>query len=502
MVLPAHAVPGMEGELKLGYIFSDEEGNCGVYRPTYNVYEGAALSLRDFHHQFAGGIRVRADLENLTLKNRRVHAGISRSGLFGLELTGSQYRRRYDFAGKASTRRDQLGGQLWVQPVQEIRLFGGYSFAKKEGESVEWFDPGYLTSVRATDYDQHAYHAGIQLNHRGSMVRTEYRRSDFTDQLSRADDRQTTRFKVVAMTPLPHFRQILLSGGYQHFRHAIDTMAARTSANTVWGGGTWSLPRGYSLKYTFIFDRALDTGQPAATDNITQAAYAGKVWPGTGGATFGYQHAINDDYYDETQTDGFSAGGWVKPRKEMTFKGQFGIQREDVKDGTTLTGDEDLTRYSVSATYQPEPLTLRVKYEDKKRDNADIGSSVDFRRLSADMTLLRKPLGELTGSYALLAGEYQNNDSSFEFTDHVLGGSWLSPVFHRLQAGVDGTYYRSKRDLDVESFSLRLAGHYEFVDGYRFNVSYAAHNFDDLLVYNTYYTANIVEISVSKNLSF
>jgi hypothetical protein len=499
----ASASPETAGEVRLGYVYTDEVGNRSVYQPTYNLYEGAALSLRDFRRQFTSGVRLHADLENITLKNRRMNAGISRSGLFGLDLTGSQYRRTYNFAGDHSTRRDQAAGQVWIKPVNEIKIFGGYGLTNKEGNIVEWFDPGDLSIARATDYQQQQYHAGLQVNHRGSMVRTEYRVSDFADRLAVANDRQTTRFRVVAVTPLPRFRNIQLNGGYQHFRHAIDALATRTSVNTVWGGGTWYLPQGYSLKYDFIFDRANNTGDLVATDNITQAAYAGKVWPGVGGVTLGYQLKINDDYDDEAQTDGFISTGWVKPHRKLTFKGQFGVQREEIKDGATLTGNEDLTRYAFTAAYQFDPLTLRLKHENKKRENDDIGSTADFKRLSADLVLVHRTLGELAGSYALARGDYDNSSSDrFEFTDHMLSGSWLSPAYHGLRGGVEGTYYRSKRDLNVESFSLRLTGSYEFIAGYRLGAGYAAHNFDDLLVNDGYYTANIVEMYISKSLSF
>lgn len=496
----ASAASNVEGEVKLGYIYIDETGNLSIYQPTYNLEDGVAVSLENLRYQSAGGLRLHADLTNITLDNRRFSGGLSRSGLLSLNVWGSQYRRTYDFAGHNATRRDQYGGQTWLKPLRFVKVYGGYALIKKEGRQVEWFDPGDIIIPRATDYRQHRYHAGMQLNHNGSMIQAEFRRHDFNDQLNGLNDRQTTRYKVVAVTPLPKFRNIQLNSGFQHFRNALDTSGRRTSANTVWGGGRLFLPDGYSVKYSFIFDRAENSGDIVATDNITQAVSAGKTWRGRGGLSFGYQYKINDDYYDEARTDGLLASGWVMPYPQLALQGRFGMQKEEIKDGATLTGNEDLTRYSFSATYRPKPFTLRVKHENRKRENDDIGSTVDFDRLSADLVFARDALGELTGSYALLQGEFHNSDSQFEFTDHILSGSWRSPLYHRLQAGVEGTYYRSKRDLDVESFSLRLTGSYMFIEGYHLGASYAAHNFDDLLVYDGYYTANIVEIYLSKSL--
>jgi hypothetical protein len=56
--------------------------------------------------------------------------------------------------------------------------------------------------------------------------------------------------------------------------------------------------------------------------------------------------------------------------------------------------------------------------------------------------------------------------------------------------------------LDVESFSVRLTGVYSFMTDYELEVAYSAHNFDDLAdpspVYSRYYTANVVQVSLSR----
>jgi len=68
--------------------------------------------------------------------------------------------------------------------------------------------------------------------------------------------------------------------------------------------------------------------------------------------------------------------------------------------------------------------------------------------------------------------------------------------------GLGVTYYRSQRDLDVESFILRFKLAYGFYSGYRIEIKYDVHNFDDFLFLDRYYTANIVEINLIKNISF
>jgi len=431
-----------------------------------------------------------------------MRVGVSRSGLLGVDLAMNQYRRTYNFEGDQATRRDQVGGQLWVKPIRYVKVFGGYTRVAKSGDALELFEPGYSGGIRETDYTQNRYNVGVQAMHKGSMVQAEYRTSEFSDQLNDTDDRKTERYKVVAVTPVPFYRNIQLNGGFQHFRNAIDSRASRTSANTVWGGGRLFIRGGYSLQYSFVFDRAENSGDLVATDNITQAVYAGKVWRGIGGLTAGYQYSVNDDYYDEAEANGFFVSGWVTPHPAWNFKADFGTRKEEIKSGATLTGDEDFSRYSLTAAYRRDPATIRVKFEDRKRDNNDIGSSVDFQRITSEIVLIRDIPGEVTGLYSYSLGEYENTGGEFEFVDHVLHGSWLIPEYRRLQGEVTGTYYRSKRDLDVESFSVGFTGRYTFVPGYRIEVAYSAHNFDDLRYWDRqYYTANIVEINLIKSLS-
>jgi hypothetical protein len=76
------------------------------------------------------------------------------------------------------------------------------------------------------------------------------------------------------------------------------------------------------------------------------------------------------------------------------------------------------------------------------------------------------------------------------------------PDYKKISAGFGFQYYRSKRDLDTESFQLRFKGGYSFHAHYRIEAVYNVHNFDDLRVTDQYYTSNIVEINLIRKLAF
>jgi hypothetical protein len=490
------------GTVKLGYIYTDEDGNESVYQPTFNLYDGPVLSLENFSYRFADGTRLRANLENVTLKNRNLRAGIMRSGLYGLNLSHSQYRRTYNFEGNHSTRRDRSNGDAWLKPVKYVKLFGGYGRTARSGRMVNWYEPGYGIFPEDVDYVHQHYHGGLQLNYQGAMILGEYRGGKFEDDVSSANDRKTKRMKVVAVTPVPMHHNIQLNGGFQRYEHEVDSSGRKLEANTVWAGGRIGLPSNFSAKYSFVFDRSRNTGDIVATDNIVNAGYLSKAWPGRATATVGYQHAINDDYYDAKKADAFFVGGSIKPSDVIAVRAEFGTRIEEVTDGQTLTGDEDRTRYRGTVTYTRDKAIARIAYEGKHRTNDDLGFKSDFNRASADLWW-QDALGTLHGSYAFIVGDYENatDADAFEFTDHVVAGDLTVPITQALEAVIEGTYYRSLRDIETESFSTKFTGRYSLgTPRYTLAVSYAAHNFDDLRRYRAYYTANIVEITLSRDL--
>ena len=506
MIMLSVGVTGSEydGVVKVGFVYVDDEGNRGVNQSTYNLYEGAALSLEKFSYRFDDGTRVFGNFRNITLNNRNLVLGVTKSGLYGLTMRNNQYRRTYSFQGSRFTRRHQTNGQFWVQPHRHLKLFGGYGQTGKKGQMVDLFEPAGNTALTTVDYTQKYFNAGARLKYKRSVAELEYRGSDYSDDTNDANDRSSKRFKLTVATPLPKHENLLVNGGFQRFESEIPNQIDTLTANTVWGGLKFFYGDGYSLRYSFIFDRSRRTGDLSATDNISHAVYGSKLWRGHGGFSVGYRYKINDDVRDEVTTNGYFFSGWVDVVPEVILKAGFGSEKKEVQKGRTLTGDEDFTRYWASAKYRFTLGFVRVKLANKKTENDDIGSSAEFTRVATDLSLFSENYGQLQTSYAYLDGDFENSGGAFRFREHIVTGDLLSAAYHNLRAGFGGTYMRSKRDLDVESFLVRLTGIYSFTHDYKVEVVYSAFNFDDLAdpspTYSRYYTANVVEVILAKEL--
>jgi hypothetical protein len=370
--------------------------------------------------------------------------------------------------------------------------------------SRELFEPDNDVNTNSVEYTQQKYHAGVRVSQRQSVVEAEFRGSNYTDDLNDLNERKTLRYRATGRTPVPRYEFILLNAGFQHFESRLTHRSDTLSANTFWGGARASFKGGYSARYSLIFDRSRRTGDVVASDQIAQTISVGKSWPARGGLAVGYTHTIHDDVFDALASDAVSASGWFNATPKLTFRANAGTTRTDVDEGGTLIGSRDMTRLGASATYAYKYGKLRVRAENRHREYEDLGTEADYERAGADFTLAVQKYGELVTAYSYVNGDFVNTDSVFSFSDHSLIADYWSPVIRHAQVGVGGTYLRSWRDLDIERFSVRLTARYHIVPAYVAEVAYSAHNSDDFQdtvgVYTQYYTANIVEISITREL--
>jgi hypothetical protein len=509
----------LSGQLKLGYIYLDDDGNRSVDRSTFNLYEGASLSLERFRYRFGDNWRLNANLRNLTLNNRNLSIGLDRPGLFGVSLDHHKYRRVYSFAGDHATKRDATGISAWFYPHEYVKLFASGSYMQKRGEQVPLFDVTSRPEPTSFDYAQTKLRGGVQFDYQGRSLRAEYRAVDYQDELNTARDQQRSLVQLRGYVPLPRLERVIVNGGFQHFESKYTDSDFTFSANTVWAGGLADLPHGFWLRYHFKFDRASSDSDLIATDNISNLGYVGYEIPGLLRASIGYQDHINDDFEDEIRGSSLFASGWLQPLPFLELKGEYGDRSEDIEDGERLLGEQDQMRHRYSLRLKNKDWgSLSLHGESLERENQQLGSEVDFDRYSADMLLLGSDrlrfdlpilkwiqLIHVSGGYSYAEGLYTNNTSEFEFVSHtVTGAIWLS-VADKARLGHTLVYYRSEEDLDVESFRLRFEGEVELTAGFGLEAVYRVHNFDNLtrpvLPYDQYYTTNIVELNLTKSLS-
>jgi len=494
------------GRVKAGYVFVDEVGNLGVNQETYNLYDGPALSLEDFQYRAANGVNVTADLTRITLNNRNLRASVSKPGLFGLSVSNHQYRRIYSFDGDRFTRRRSTAGEAYVHPIKEVKIFGGYALDEKYGQSRYVVRPYGESVYGSTDYSHTSFHVGGQATYRQGNLRLEYRRFDFTDDTKAAGDRQADQFTIDAFAPVPKYQKLVLSGGYQYRKDRHVPSAVELKTNQGWAAARVYLPRDFIAEYRFVAARSDHTLRPVEIDNFVNTASVSRTWPKYGGLRLGYEYRSCDDILNRTVAQGFLFAGWFRYHDRLTLRARLALRRENVIDGATLVGDEDLTRHEISARYQITAWgDLLVRYQGRIKKNDDIGARADYNAVTAELNLARTSYGRLSVTYSYYQGEYDNRTGAdpgrYEFGDHVLTGAVHTVEYRNLQVWAGGSYYRAKRDRDTEKIGGRVGGQYQLPRGYRVEAEYQVMNYDDYLVIDEYYTGNIVMVNLIKSFT-
>ncbi len=494
---------GGSGEVKIGYVYLDEEGNQSSYHPTFNLYEGPTFSLEGFRYRFDNGLLLRANLENVIMNNRNLSASLSKPGLFDLRVGHDQFRRIYSFDESAYTRRHTERASLSVYVLPQIEVFGGLLMQERTGKSEDLFDPKPVARTVEVDYQRMFFNAGLHVFHHGSTITGEYRGDQFTDNRSSARDQMRSEFRLAGLISIPRYSWIKAVGGFRHYETKFDESDFGISNNRGYGGGLVLLPQNVSVKYVGVLDRTSSDSDFVATDNMTHSGYVSWEKPQKFGFTAGYQFDVNDDYEDEVRANSSYFSFWSKPAKGFEWRGEYGMRKEEIEDGVRLTGDEEYNRHRTSAKYRHEKYgSIGVKWDSRERDNDQLGSSLDMNRFGIDGVLLVEKYGHINAGYVYGKGEYENREAMFEFTDHLVFGDVTTKEYKGVTLGGGALYYRSRRDLDVEHFNVRLTGALRFYQDYRLEVEYNAYNFDDLLVLDEYYTGNVVQISLIRGLSF
>lgn len=492
------------GTLKLGYITIDHEGNKGINQSSFNLYEGVALSLENYTAYLDNGMRVNANLRNITLKNRNLFLDVNKPNHGGVQFRHSAYRRYYDFDGDMETKRTMTGGNVWWQAHPWFKVTGDISVNKRSGEMTQLFAPGSLTETDEVDFTDTYYGVGLTYQRNRTTGVVEYRGSSFKDDINEFDDRTTGRFRATIATPIPKHEQFSVIGGYQYYKLNVKDRNDTLTANTVWAGARFYRTCGLSLGYNIVFDRAGRTGDFVDTDNLTHAFSAAKVWRGRGGINLGYRYSANDDLFVKRTGNSFSASGWFKPIPDLTIRAGHGMTSMDVDEGRTLTGRLDRDRAWASARYALPDGWVRVKMTAIQTEYEDLETSADYVKGAADAYYELAKFGALSGSYAYYRGDYTNDDGRYVFADHSLSGDIMTAEYYHAKLGFGGTYWRSRRDEDIESFSVRFTGWYTLTNGLGLELTYQSHNFDNFNdpspVYTEYYTDNIVEVTLTYDL--
>jgi hypothetical protein len=493
------------GKIGFGYVFVDEDGSRAVNSQTFNTYEGVALSMYDWRYNWENGTSLKANLKNITLNNRDLRLWLGKPGRFSLSATNNQYRRVYSDSASNYTRRRSTNVQAMFQASRYFKVFGGYGRTDKHGTDFFILPAINDTINRSTDYGYKSYNFGTQMGDRYGLVRAEYRRFDFTDNTGLSTDRKAEQVDLYTSSTVPSVKWLYLAGGLNLRKDKVESTGTDLKTNQWWGGAKAYLTPTLLLDYRLVFATTKRNSPQRTIDNLQNVISLGKTWSRRGGVRVGYENRISDDFVNRTSSDGLLANAWLRPNMHWYFEAAISTRKADVTDGVTLLGDESRTNHAVSALYSDDKWgSLGARWEGHIRTNDDINSRTEYNVLSGELNLIDAKKGRLTvtHSYYVRTFENRSDNTSYEFADHVLTGHAYLTEIKQLTVDFGGTWYRSKRDQDMEKLSGDIGVAYRIQPTLQLAGRYRVYNFDNFLVTDEYYTANIVEFKLIKDVQF
>jgi len=495
----------------IGYTVVDQTGNQAVAPESYDLYEDPGFSISDVLIRSSHHYVLTAELENLNLENRSIRASLRRPGRMSLEGRYRKSRRVYDFVGAQRTYRTASGIDAVLIPHRAVKVMGGFAHTGREGSIVSTIDPfdnfGGTGStnlpVTLTDYSVNTYYAGTQIRHRHSMVDIRYRQSDYADDLNGELDRSAKHIRVQVFTPIPQHDEITVNAGFSTGWNRVDARDDKRKENVGWGAVAWQIKPDWTARYKLLFSRTDNEADGLETDNAVSTFFLTKRFLQRAQISAGYGFRSQDDLVGRTETNALVFKGSVRPYHSILVRGQTAWSWKKDDNGTRLVGDEDITRHRWEIQYtHPAAHMLTVRYHDRRRDFADLGSETDSRTIATTLSINLPQWGRVIGTYSYSNGEYENSTSEFDYEQHLISARATTIQYRHVQLTAGLTYLRSRLGSDIEKILFSLGAEVDLTHGYQFNVRYNAQNYDDFTFTNRYYTANVIEMNIQKLLNF
>jgi hypothetical protein len=499
---------GWEGTLKLGGIVLEEEGDLSTVQETFNIHDGFSISRIRLAGSSNPDNYLMLDLKEINLDGRQGSFLYRRPGMLRLTASFDQHRQVFDpRRGVNSERKDwKFGARL--TPVEWLRLSGAFNYMDRNGERLAY--PAGTGSVLGTetasalgtgyDYSMRTGQLGAEVRKDRRGVALDYRMTDFTDDLNIDADRTGNVVSARAFTPGPLFPDKvthLLRAAY-----GVSELSGREVDYTLIGFRYTGVVRPVTelqLKYGFDAQRVDHETTDLKTDRFQHNLDA--TFHHRDGSVFGgYSYETNDDDSHLTSYNSWRAGASLRGDRHTARIRYSGREKKDTEE-LTLLKDVEASRFLADLEVKPlDDLTLGLGLNVRDREFPDIGVESKGRVLRANAGWAYPGWGRLSGTYSYTQDEFTDLAAGYDVNSHVVTArADLERIKNtRLSGGV--TYLDIGKDLDIEKSILFVEGEYTVAKDYHFEVKYNVYNYDDYVLLDRYYTANVVWFNVAYDI--
>ncbi|MEJ2721481.1 MAG: hypothetical protein P8181_10140 [bacterium] len=492
-----------DGTVKIGGVIIDEQaGDLSAMQETYNLYEGFAFSQIKLNGRFDPKTYFRLNLSDINMDSRKGNLDFWMPGR--LKLYGRYDQNRWVLDPNRienSYRKDwRFGG--WFVPVEGLKLTADYGIQTRDGEHVG-YPMGTASNLgNAYDYMLQTGNFEAEFTKESRSVAVSYDFSSYSDDLNEVRDRFGYVFAARLRTPCYFTDKIThMVRGAAGKREITNIDSDYTLMNFQYVGVARPL-REFQFKYNFYAGRIDDNATGLKTDNFRNnfdLMYFNRY----GQVYGGYGYEINDDDKTLTSYNTFRVGGSFRGLEGVSGRVEYANRSKEDDEKTTLLMDTEMSTFLAKLQYDwKKNLVVGAIFKNREREFNDIDVEAEGKYVNAFGRYTYEGWGTVGAEYSYSDDDYKNLAGGFKTTSNSYLARVHSEWYRNARVGAALTYLDIGGDLDIEKSIVSFEAAYRFLEDFRGEVKYNIYNYDDYLIINKYYTANIVWINVAYEFEF
>lgn len=497
----------LDGTIKVGGVMLDEKGDRSTVQETYNVYGGPTLGSARFNlaQVYLTGRPspqqyFMLDLREVNLDSRQGDFVYRVPGAFKVTAGYDQHRQVFDAGRSVNADRKDWKVGAEVTPSRWFSVLGSFGYLTRDGDRLSY--PLGTVSALGTAYDNTLKTGQVTLDahkdRRGGAL--SYSISDFSDNLDSGADRtgQVVSARLYAPTPFYDKWTNLLRGAYGVRKLSNDDIEYKLSSFQY--TGIVQPVTEFQFKYNFDASRVDDQATDLKTDRFQNYVDAAYLYP-YGRLSAGGGYEINDDDHVLTHYWSWRAGGTYRYRKYVSAKLDYAGRTKDDEEDVTLL--RDLESYQVRGKLEVQPidrLSLGGGYAKRQRKFTDIDVRTDGKVWTALSRYEVTGWGNVSADYEYSLDEYTDRVAGYDADAKIATGRLEFTRIPNLRLAGGFAYLDIGKDLNIEKSTVSAEGSYRFLRDYQIEVKYNVYNYDDYILLDRYYTANVLRVNLAYDL--
>jgi len=490
----------LDGTVKLGGIIMNQTGDRSAVQETYNIHDGFSLAQVSLNGTFDPRHYFALNLRDINQDARQGDFVYRVPGTFKLTAGFDQHRQIFSPEGRVNSARKDWKAGAQFTPMPWLGLSGGFSVLTRDGDRLPF--PSGTRSRLGSRYDN-ALKSGdltadVHQGRRGAAI--SYRASSFTDEFDWAAERTGRVVSARLYTPCVFYDKWthLVRAAYGN-RKLSNANLEYTLANFQYTGLVQPV-EAFRLRYNFDANRIDDQSTQLMTDRFQNDFDATWLYK-YGQVSGGYGYETNDDDRTLTSYHNWRVGTAFRHGKVVNARVDYASRVRKDQEELTLLKDVEASQVRAKLQVQPRNgLVLGGGYSKRERELPDLGVTVDGDAANAFGRYDYKDWGALSADYSFSADDYVDLAGSFHTESQFATGRAEFERIQGLRLAGGVTYMDIGGDLDIEKSIVFLEGTYTLANDYSIELKYNAFNYDDYILLDRYYTANVLRINVGYNL--